>query len=162
MKIVTTVTLHKTGHPIRNTFWKVRPALSHLRFLIGLRRMGAKISIRVAVTHTPPQRAWAWCVRTARLAWSRKDPRYAVVAYDVHRYCADMIEGGRWFNTYTLEETRRCWRKSSIPALMEEMEEEFAYTGRRYLTLGGEDCDVRYLNRFEANPSFIDTYRPYE
>jgi hypothetical protein len=163
MKIVYTVVINKaTGHPIRTPYYRLRPALAYGRWLLSLYRKGGRFSVRVSVSQTPPQEAWSWLTRMVRVGWSRKDPRYTVVAYDVHRYCADMIEGGRWFNTYTLEESRKCWRKATAFRLMDEMAEEFAYTGQRYSVLGGDDCDVRYLDRFEANPKFIDTYQPYE
>lgn len=163
MRSTVTINLNKGNpRPIAQDFYRIRPLASYLWWLVTLYRKGARFDFSLRFRNTPPQRAWRAVRNAAIWLWERRDPRYTVVAYDVHRYCADMIEGGRWFNTYTLEEHRKCWRKASIQPLMDALEEEFAYTGRRYSVLGGEDCDVRYLDRFAPNPSYIDTYRPYE
>ena len=162
MKVVYYVTINKNASPIRAPFYRLRPALQYLRWLLHLYRIGGRFTVRVAVSQTPPQEAWWWLRRTARHLWACRDPRYSAAAYSADRYLADMIEGGRWFDTYALEEVRYCWRRSSMPALIDGMEAEYVKTGRRYNVNGGEDYSVFGRDRFTPIPDYIDTYVPYE
>jgi hypothetical protein len=84
-----------------------------------------------------------------------------VTAYSAHRYCADQIEGGRWFDTFTLEDSVKVWRKRDRIYFEQEYLGAYPNTGKRYSVLGGEDYTVTWTPRFGHTPSYIDTYVPY-
>jgi hypothetical protein len=168
MRITTTLTF-PTGHTVDQDHYRLRLALPYWRWLLSLlwisfraKGWGLPFMIRVKVSGTRVQRALSWVRRTARTLWDRRDPRHSVTAYSVHRYLADMIEGGRWFNAYSLEEVRYCWRRSSLDRIEEDMLAQYGRTDRRYSVLGGEDYEVWLNGRFSPVPEYIDTYVPYE
>lgn len=162
MRSTVTINLNKGNpRPISQDFYRIRPLATYLWWLATLYRKGARFDFSLRFRNTPPQRAWKAVRDGVRWAWQRRDPRYTVTAYSAHRYCADQIEGGRWFDTFTLEDSVKVWLKRDRIYFEQEYLGAYPNTGKRYSVLGGEDYTVTWTPRFGHTPSYIDTYVPY-
>ena len=95
--------------------------------------------------------SWRWIV-------AHRDPRYKVTAYQVYRAYAGPEEGGRYYDDYQQDDTRRCWTRRGAERVGLVLEELYPRTHRSSNYWGGEDHVVFHAPRFGKVESYINNH----